>query len=391
LGHNTNALNAYDVVVLGGGPAGCAAAMALRTRGVARVLIVDAGGDGGPRIGESIPPDTRLLFARLGLWEDFVAEKHEPCLGSCASWGDDELGYNDFLFNPHGTGWHLDRRRFDVFLARKAAASGAVVEGATRFDGAGRVGREGFVLRLTHGGNGARSVRARFVVDATGSHGAFARCMGARRSVHDRLSCVAALLELPAAADFSRLTMLEAVEYGWWYAARVPDRRLAIAVASDPDVIKEAALHARDGWLARLRETRHLSGALPPGWRLVDAPMMVRTASSFVLDRACGPGWLAAGDAASAYDPISSQGIYKALLDGLQAADAIVAWLGGDPGGLDAYHASVAARFADYLENRNYFYELEQRWPSAPFWSRRRAKTVPVNHEPLDSDSRKRA
>jgi flavin-dependent dehydrogenase len=200
---------------------------------------------------------------------------------------------------------------------------------------------------------------------------------------------VAAFLELPAASVFSRLTMLEDVEYGWWYAARVPDHRLAVAVASDPDIIKEAALHTRERWLARLRETNHLFRALPAGWRLVDAAMTVRTASSFVLDRACGPDWVAVGDAASAYDPISSQGIYKALLDGLQAAEAIVAWLDGDASGLDAYHASVAARFADYLANRNYFYELEQRWPSAPFWSRRRARTVSTGDEPLEA--RKRA
>ena len=94
-----------------------AAALTLAGQGVEKVLVVESSAYEQPRIGESIPPDSRHLFAELGLLEAFLAEGHEPCLGSCSSWGADELGYNDFLFNPYGNGWHLDRRRFDAFLA----------------------------------------------------------------------------------------------------------------------------------------------------------------------------------------------------------------------------------------------------------------------------------
>jgi hypothetical protein len=47
------------------------------------------------------------------------------------------------------------------------------------------------------------------------------------------LLCITGFFDLPAAGQFSRLTMLEAVEYGWWYAARLPDNRLAVSVATD--------------------------------------------------------------------------------------------------------------------------------------------------------------
>ncbi len=230
------------------------------------------------------------------------------------------------------------------------------------------------MLRLTAGDAAPQTVRARFVVDATGSRSRFARLMGARQRFHDQLSYVAAFLT--ASSEVSRLTMLEAADYGWWYAARLPGDRLTAGVASDPEIIKGAALHGPERWLARLKETRHLSRELA-GCHLDGQGTLVRIAPSFVLDGACGAGWLAVGDAAAAYDPISSQGIYKALLDGLQAAEVIVAWLGGEAGALREYHPSVAARFADYLQNRNYFYQLEQRWPSAPFWRRRRERAAP--------------
>src|SRR6187549_1177938 len=103
----------FQVAVVGGGPAGAATALALRRRGVADVLLVEAGDYRGVRFGESVPPDLRLPLDALGLWTSFVAQGHEPCLGSCSVWGSAQPGYNDFLFNPHGHGWHLDRARFD--------------------------------------------------------------------------------------------------------------------------------------------------------------------------------------------------------------------------------------------------------------------------------------
>lgn len=365
-----NPTRAYDVVVLGGGPAGCATAIALCLRGVTNILLVESGRYDVSRIGESVPPDTRLLLERLGLWGDFLAEKHEPCLGSCSSWGADELGYNDFLFNPLGNGWHLDRRRFDLFLARKAVERGVQVRTGTKFSAVERDASDGFRLRLAEDEGHTAVVSAKFVVDATGRHASFACRMGARRLFLDRLTCVAAFFQLPVSANFSRLTMLEAVEYGWWYTAKLPDGRLAVAVACDPEFMRQATLNERDNWLAHLKQTCHLSRELA-GCTLVEGSLTTCTAPSFLLDKAAGHRWLAVGDAASAYDPISSQGIYKALSSGLQAAEVVAAFLSGQSGAIGAYHSTVASGFSVYLENRNYFYGVERRWPEAPFWKRR--------------------
>jgi len=363
----------YDVVVIGGGCAGCATALALARQGAARVLIVEAGNYAAVRIGETIPPDTRRVLHDLGVLLDFIAEAHEPSLGSCSSWGSDELGYNDFLFNPLGHGWHLERARFDAFLARKAAESGAELRTGTRIaqvEGQGG----GFRLRLTDDDGRNAIAETRFVVDATGMRSSFARRLGAKRLFVDQLLCVMGYFELPD-AGFSRLTILEAVPYGWWYAAKLPNRRVAVAVASDAAIVKQAALHRRDGWLSHLAQTQHVSvalaGALPIGGSLLTC-----AAPSFRLDAAAGENWIAVGDAACAFDPISSQGIYKALNDGTEAARAIADCLAGKRETLDAYRAAVTERFEAYLENRNYFYRLEGRWPASAFWSRRRARTT---------------
>lgn len=362
-----------DLIVVGGGPAGAATALALRRRGPARVLLVEASRFDGPRIGESIPPDTRLLLAELGLWESFAAEGHDPCHGSCSSWGSEQLGYNDFLFNPYGPGWHLDRRRFDAWLARAAQAAGAQVRTGTRVSAIERLAGGGFRVRLSRGEAPGETIEARFIVDATGRPARVARQLGASRLLHDRLTFLYGFFPPGTGRRASSLTMLEAVPYGYWYAARLPDGKLVAAVAGDPEIVREEKLHCLEVWRSRLAGTRHVGGLLEAD-AAPEESLIACEAPSARLDRAAGAGWLAVGDAASAFDPLAAQGIHKALEDGLRAAEAIGAWLEGDAQALESYADAIASRFDAYLRNRVYFYSGEQRWADAPFWKRRTAR-----------------
>ncbi|WP_109116753.1 tryptophan 7-halogenase [Azospirillum sp. TSO22-1] len=368
-------MSRWDVVVLGGGPAGCGTALALRRRGVERVLVVEAGTYGAVRIGESVPPDIRaVLGGDLGLWDAFLAEGHEPCFGSRSAWGSDVLGFNDFLFNPHGHGWHLDRRRFDAFLARQAAEGGIAVATGVRFAGSEELEGGGHRLHLSGADGSAAVVEAGIVVDATGPRGRFARLRGARARPLDRLVFVAGFFGLPEGGPLTRQTMLEAAEHGWWYAARLPDTRCVVALAADAEEVRASGLTRPDAFLDRLRRTRHLLPALD-GSGLEDGSVATWVAVSYLRERVAGANWLAVGDAASGYDPLSSQGIQKALTDAVDAADAIAARLGGGTDLGTHYPHAVNGRFADYLYNRNRFYATEARWPDASFWCNRRART----------------
>lgn len=360
-----------QVVIIGAGPAGSAAALALRRAGIDQLVIVEAGHLDNTRVGESIPPDTRLLLQELEVWRDFEREGHEICYGSCSSWGHDDLGYNDFITNPHGNGFHLDRLRFDRFMAGKAEQAGAELYRGLRFEQAAALPEGGYRLRLLGEGKNDRFLDARYVIDAGGTAARFARKQGARRIEYDKLICVTGFFQLPEQGAFSRLTMLEAVENGWWYAAKLPNRRLAAAFAGDPDYIQEYGLRDKAAWHAALKTTRHLAPALGDT-PLLDEALLSRPVSSSVLDTPAGKDWLAAGDAASTYDPISSQGIYKALSDGLAAGRAIASALQGDQTQLQSWPDFIAGRFREYLSMRDHFYSLERRWPESAFWKRRR-------------------
>lgn len=376
----------YDVAIIGGGPGGCATALALRQQGISKILVVESGCYETIRIGESIPPDTRLLLRKLGILEDFLKEKHETCFGSCSCWGDDRLGYNDFLRNPYGNGWHLDRRRFNAFLAKKAVESGVELHCGRRVTDCDRITPEGFQLQLMAEDKQKQTITTRFLVDATGTRASFAQSMGARKVFVDQLICAIAFFELPPGSHFSKLTILEAVEYGWWYVAKLPNNKLATVVASESSILKETGLQRINNWLTYLKETKYIYQELADCCALDNFSVssasqvkagdpMVCAAPSFRLDRASGNGWLAVGDAASAFDPISSQGIYKALWDGLKAAKAIASYLHADSRSLEEYESLIASRFANYLTQRNYFYQMERRWLTSPFWQRRHERT----------------
>ncbi|MDX1366741.1 FAD-dependent oxidoreductase [Pseudomonas sp.] len=361
------------VAIIGGGPAGSAAALALAGTGVDGVQLIEAGDYSRQRVGESLPPDTRLLLARLGLWDSFRQQRHDPCLGSCSAWGSDDLGYNDFLSNPQGHGWHLDRRRFERWLADEAQARGVELRTQTRLSAVETNG-DGYRLELRSPAPHSEYLHADYVIDASGAHARFARLVGARAIELDQLICIYGFFSSPAQATNSRLTLLEAAEYGWWYRAALPDGQLCIALACDQPGLRQLKAGEWRNWLNLLADTRHTASNLQ-GYGFEPGSMLTSPASSYRLDQVVGSRWLAAGDAASSFDPLMARGIHKALEDGIAAAEAIVGWLNDDTTAAERHARQIEQRYQEFREMRRYLYAQEQRWPQSSFWQARQLRT----------------
>jgi hypothetical protein len=90
-----------------------------------------------------------------------------------------------------------------------------------------------------------------------------------------------------------------------------------------------------------------------------------------------GDGWLAVGDAVASHDPLSASGIARALDSGAHAAVAIHALLArGDEAPLAAYAERQTRGFELYCDTWARYYQIEQRWPGSPFWSRRHRRVT---------------
>jgi flavin-dependent dehydrogenase len=95
---------------------------------------------------------------------------------------------------------------------------------------------------------------------------------------------------------------------------------------------------------------------------------VVWTAHSQRLSPCAGAGWVAAGDAACTFDPLSSQGILKALRGGKLASFVALDWLEGRTSSPARYERIVGAEYRKYLAARRWCYGQEQRWPQSEFW-----------------------
>lgn len=365
--------SAYDVVVAGGGPAGCAAALAL-VRAGRTVLLADAG-TGPPKAGEALVSAGRLLLADLGVDRSVLGTGHLPCHGNLSAWGSAELHAVDSINDPYGHGWHLDRALFDRRLRAAARTAGAELAERTAVrspcrqpDGTWRL-----ALRDRSGRARERTVRCRWMVDATGRGAAIAVRSGARRRTGDRLTALHLTLDPARQTATDGRSLVESDQDGWWYTALLPSRRRLVAYFTDPDL--PGATRGAEWFRDRLLATRHVSGrARPHGLRTLRPPRRA-PAHSAHLDRVHGDGWTAAGDAAAAFDPLSSQGILTALYTGLSAGEAVDARLRGDRTALAGYAAKVATARAAYEHSHRAVHAQETRWTDRPFWARRRRDT----------------
>ncbi|HEX8188069.1 MAG TPA: tryptophan 7-halogenase [Pyrinomonadaceae bacterium] len=363
----------HDVVILGGGPAGAAAALSLRGHAPSlSVALVEQSGYDAPRVGETLPPTVQGVLGQLGVWETFVGEGHVAAYGTRSAWGSDELFDNEFIYHPAGRGWHLDRTRFDRMLAREAEGRGVTTYSGYRFIGS-RPNVGGWLLQARSGRGGEALIEASFVIDATGRRAAFASRLGARKVLLDRLVGVSVTFGARGADTFTdTYTLVEAREEGWWYSALLPGDRVVVFCMSDADVLKSRGLNSADAWLGLLEQTRHtrerVRHATPLG-----APA-VHAAHTHRLERFTGDRWLAVGDAATAFDPLSSQGVLKSLRSGVLASYAVADHFKGSAAGLEKYEALTAREFEDYLSTRADFYGRERRWEDSPFWLRRHGR-----------------
>ncbi len=365
-------MTAVDVLIVGAGPAGATAALNLApTR---RVLVVERRAEDRSGIGESLPPAARRLLADMGLLDSFDLENHAVYFGNRSIWGSPQPSETDFLRSLDGHGWHLDRGRFDAWLRGIAVERGAWLLRPARIES---IEREGTAwLASIAASTGRVVVAADLLIDAGGRVAPVGRRLGARRHSRDRLVCGWAHGDSKTTGRGAGLTYIEATEEGWWYTAPLPGRRRVVAFHTDADLAAAVATRDRAALIERVESARELSGLLAECGFVASGSHGFTAAHSAALMPCAGHSWLAAGDAALAFDPLSSQGLFNALYTGLAAAETADRCLAGAVGALDDYVEMIADVRERYQRDLATWYHAETRWSHAPFWQRRQPRSI---------------
>ena len=356
-----------DVLVVGGGPGGAAAAAGARAAGL-DVELVHAPRD-RPGLGESLPPGTEAVLDDVFGQAALNWERHRPSFGNRSAWGQARLEATDFMSNPFGHGWHVDRRALDGSLLARLARHGVRVRAGSRVANHAWMG-DHWWARLAD--PPSTTLRARAIVDATGRAARIARSQGARRQRLDRLVAVYWMLAARGEPDRDCTTLVEAVAEGWWYTTPVPGAQRVVAFLTDSDLLPGRHARTARDWRERVVRAPHISETLASQECPLHGNPLIVDAGVAHLEQPAGGAWVAAGDAAVSFDPLSSQGILTALVMGHAAGHAVAAMLrDGTQEPLIQWGAEYARLLENHLRLRAASYAMERRWPSSPFWVRR--------------------
>jgi flavin-dependent dehydrogenase len=369
-------LGELDAVVIGGGPAGASCALALRShRPETQVALVDACAYDDVRVGENVSSALLPLLEHLDVRERFLAEAaHIESFAVQACWGTGTPLPQHSLRHWSGEGYLLDRQRFDPMLAEAFHQRGGRLFLSCRVDTitAADGGRPGYLLHLRHVSGTRFSLRARVLVDATGRKASLARRLGARSQQYDALLGISRHFDIDPATGCANDILIESTADGWWYSAPLPGNRLVVTLMTDAGLWREQPADRVGIWQHMLAQAPNTQARMQHAATAAESSLAVRPAHSQLLEPATGDDWLAVGDAAASFDPLSSLGIGFAIHSGCHAARAIGSALDGC--GSDAfrhYRESVQQQFAAYLPSWRSYYQLERRFADAPFWRAR--------------------
>ena len=331
-----NTHNTYDIIVIGGGPAGSTVATLVAEQGH-RVLLLEREAEPQFRIGESLIPATYWTFKRLGMLEKLRAS-HFPQKYSVQFYSRSGKASNPFYFfqtNPHESAvtWQVLRSEFDQMLLDNAKEKGVEIR---RGIGVREVLFEGDTATgvVTQHTDGTReSLHATVIVDSTGQRSLIGRQLKLN-TTEPNLKMASLFTHYEGGhrdegIDEGATLILHTEEKdSWFWSIPLPYNRTSIGVVGELGYLLQNRRDADGKLNAQKIFTEELAKCAPLQRRLEGAKQLFPIQStkdfSYRASRIAGNNWVLVGDAFGFLDPVYSTGLFLALKSGEMAADVII-------------------------------------------------------------------
>lgn len=347
-----------DVVVIGGGPAGSAAATLLADQGWSVRLFER---DRFPRehVGESLLPASLPILDALGVLPAVQQAGFIEKYGATMVWGTDAEPWSWYFreTNPeHPHAYQVWRPTFDKLLLDNAAKHGVDVREEHRVIDVS-FGPPGAELHVVTSSGVELDVKARFVVDASGQNGLIAHKLNLRQNddYFQNLGIYAyfedaAHLDPPDDGNI----FIESYPEGWIWMIPLSGGRTSVGAVVDSragqTAIQDQGL--AEFFQSQLAQAPRASALLTDAHRY-DGPHVVRD-WSYVAEPLIGEAHILVGDAACFVDPLFSSGVHLALSSAMLGAAFVTTALRNP--GMAAPASEVYAEL--YMQQYRHFREL---------------------------------
>lgn len=321
----------YDLAVVGGGPAGTTVATLAATRG-RRVILFEKEQHPRFHIGESLLPMNLEIFDLLGISEQ-VARIGVRKNGADFTAEDRAGVYQTFQFSralgrSPGHAYEVRRSEFDQLLFDNARDKGVECYQGTRVKSVDRAADSSFTLVAADRAGQAHTVRARYVVDASGRD-----CLLSGRNNwkiknprHASAAMFGHFTGVPRRPGEGQGNIsIYWFKRGWIWMIPLSGDIMSVGAVADPDYLKSRESPPEEFLMQTIALCRDAQLRMK---NAVAVSEIRATGNYSYLSSAIGEdGYLLVGDAYAFVDPVFSSGVYLAMSSAVRAQAPIEAWL----------------------------------------------------------------
>lgn len=317
----------YDVIVIGGGPAGSTAGALLAEKGW-KVLILEKEKFPRYHIGESLMPYCYFTFERLGVIEKIKemawTEKHSVQFVGRKGKVSTPFYFFQHYDHPSATTWQVRRAEFDTMLLNNAREKGAtaleqteVTEFITNESGAV------CGVKAKSGNGRSREFKARLVMDGSGRDALYLRKTGSRKR-DPMLNKIAIWTRFKGAKrdpglDEGSTTVAYLDGKGWFWNIPMADDIVSSGVVAERDYLFRGTRDPKEIFDREIKNNPWVEDHLAQGKQFGE--YWVTGEYSYRGEHCAGDGWVLIGDAFAFLDPVFSSGVFLALKSAEMASD----------------------------------------------------------------------
>ena len=350
----------YDIVIIGAGIAGCISAMYLYQD--FKILVISKEVQATPKVYETLVASSKRIFSELEI-EDVIKDFTE-INGTQSFWGSDTAYFTDALKNPEGASILIDKNELmqrlnQKLLHKKIEKITDTILNVSKLN-------EGWKIKLSN-----EIIETEFIIDASGRTNILKNQLHINKENIDKLVGLHAILPAKSSLDYS---LIYPDKSGWFYFLPLQNSKTYVSYFTDSDLwdkkdlVSSRLLFQK---LEQLNNEKHLFNTF--NFEAIEF-LSNKASHTSVMDNVVDTNWVSVGDAALTIDPLSSSGMYNALIMAKFVSHALLEVKQGK---------STTSEFKDnvyqfykriwdhYTKDYGLFYGSEIRFANAEFWKRR--------------------